>query len=150
MTGDDRHPPPPLRAPARKVDPGCSTTNRRREGEQKRGQRCGDGNRGQETERQRCGMETTAGMGTRDDNDDYDQARRGEGKEKTRRQDHHHNTPNRCCEQLLVGWKRGGMGIGMTGEGAGTTTEMTERGAIRHGRWGAQETSTTSPGPQVY
>jgi len=27
MTGDDQHPPPLLRAPAHKVDPGCSTTN---------------------------------------------------------------------------------------------------------------------------
>ena len=73
------------------------------------------------------------GMGTRDDDDDYDQVRRGEGKEKTRRQDHHHSTPNRCRKQLLVGWKRGAMGIGMTGEGAGTTTKTTEWGAIRHG-----------------
>ena len=30
----------------------------------------------------RCRMETTVGRGMRDDNDNYDQARRGEGKER--------------------------------------------------------------------
>ena len=36
-------------------------------------------------------MEMTAGRGTRDDNDNYDQARRGEGKGKRGQQEGYHN-----------------------------------------------------------
>ena len=49
-------------------------------------------------------------MGCNEDGDDDDD-----------KEDHHHDsTPNRCHEQLLVGWKRGAMRMGMM-----TTTTTT-------------------------